>query len=471
MHFTTCKKVFRFTPPCKYGISMANKALQAGIAVIVILIVAVVLVGIYYKPVQNAHVTTTSTTHIAPSTTVAPTVYSQTSPIILTDPPVVPPNTEALTINYSSVRVHISGASAGWVNASGSGSLDLIALVNSSSVIGNAKIPANSTVNMVSFNVTYASITINGTTSSLTIPNHTITAHITGPSKVNATSGFLLDFSPTVATIYTPNSTIFVLVPSVRAIVIGGKNVTSHSSIGASERLNASVRARLEYIKPNVSIVSSSISSSGNLTTISVTVKDNSNTSVVIRHMLVFGNYSVAVRPFKGFNTTVKIGSDGKISQYGSEAFNITSIEDGNAGGNANVGTDGAGVHGSIGIGINVSSNSSSDKASSDISANSTGDNVQEDSLIREGIEAQRLRAFNFFIAPNSTMYLPSYSNEFEVNSGYNLSAGSTETFTFSGNLSFGLGHIYINAVNGTEYTLVVNGEESAMASTKVVAS
>ena len=478
---------------------MAGKsAMAAGIAIIVIIIAAVAIIGLQSAShVSPSTSPTTSTTAVSHTTTVSSGV--QAAPVILTDPAIVPQGTTSLVINYSSIRVQLSGSSSGWVNAAGSGSINLLSLVNSSKVIGSANIPVNSTVDMVSFNVTSAEITINGTTSSVTVPNRNVTAHITGASKLNATSGFLMDLSPTIATIYTSNSTIFVMVPSVRAIVIGGKNVSSHASIGSSAKLNASVKTRLDAIKPNISIVSSSIISVGNRTQISVTVKDNSNSSVMLRHMLVFGNYSVVITPLSGFNTTVMVGADGHINQNGSSRFNISEIESGDFASasadikdSANVPTNvingsvSGNVRGNTGgnvistVSNVVASNSNAiapngstkSPSTSNESANASEHDSAEFGLVKEGIAVQHMRVFNFLLSSNGTMFLPSGANDF-TNSGfgYNLSAGATQTFTFNGTLSFGDGHISITPQNGTAYKVVVGGEESAAASMNVTAT
>ncbi len=404
--------------------------------------------------------------HYAPSSTVG---FGQQAPVLLTDPAIVPTGTTALVIAYSSLRVHTSGASgAGWVSASGSGTINLLNLVNTTELIGKANLSANSTIDMISFNVTSATITINGTTSNVTLPNHVITAHITGSSKVNATSGVLLDLSPTIAAIYTSNSTVFVMVPSVRAIVIGGRNVSTSLSVGTRETLNASDRKDLEDIRSNISIVSSSVSLSGNSTDVSVTVKDNSNTSVVLRHVLVFGNYSVAVAPLAGFNTTVHVGDNGNISENNGN----TSERNGNI----------VSKNGTVSLNITNIERNSGDHVSANISANvsARGDppgNVSSDvsgpesDLISQGIETQHLRMFNFMIDQNGTLSLPSLSGEAEgAGLGYNLSAGATATFTFAGSMSFGEGHITITPASGSQYRIVVSGENGARASANVTA-
>ncbi len=424
---------------------MASKGILVGIAALTVIIVAIAVLSSYHVspssqgPSSGAPGQTTTTTTSS---------YSQQTPVFLTDPPVVPAGTTALIITYSSLAVHTEGTSgSGWVSASGSGTINLLNLVNTSELIGTANITANSTINMISFNVTSAKITINGTTSNVTLPNPKVTAHIVGRTKVNASSGLLLDLSPTIATIYTANSTIFVMVPSVRAVVVGSQSTHASSSIGAREPLNASDRKELEDVRPNISIVSSSMSITGNLTSVSVTVKDNSNSSVTLRHVTIFGNYSVTVQvPASGLNatenTTVHIEDNGSVSESG-VALNLT----GSVTGDSNAGDYGhAGSGNQSSFGLDMFSEA-------------------------EGIDVQHLHVFNFLINQNSTLSLPSLNTEAEGQaSGYNLTAGSTATFTFSGRLSFGKGRITIIPTSGSQYRLLVTGEVDANASANVTA-
>ncbi len=420
---------------------MNTKAILVGIAVLVVIIAAVAIFGKYSSAPSSYY------TSVAGQPTTVPSSGHQT-PVLMTDPPIVPAGTSALVISYSSVKAHTEGASgSGWVSASGSGTINLLTLVNTSQVIGSANVSANSTIDMISFDVTSATITINGTTSNVTLTNPTITAHVVGETKVNATSGVLLDLSPTIATIYTSNSTVFVLVPSVKAIVVGSQQqVLGSSNIGAKETLNSSDKVRLEDASPNVSIVSSSMSVSGNTTSVSVTVKDNSNSSVVLGHVLVFGNYSVTVAQLS-VNATVHIDNRGDVSQNGTAMLNLTDV--GNGSGDMQVKTEG--------------------------DANSTDHlSSEESAAVAEGISVQHTRVFNFMVDQNGSLSLPSVTSEAEVegqNLGYNLSAGSTATFTFSGKLSFGGGHITITPTSGSQYRVVVSGKEDASASANVTAT
>ncbi len=425
-----------------------DKGLQYVIgAIVVIIILAVIAVGLSHNGATGSTSSGTSTT--AGTGNGTPSSSGMSAPILLTDPPVVPTGTSALTITYTSVQVQTSGgAGSGWINATGSGTINLMSLLNTSQVIGMANLSANSSVEQIRFNVSSATITVNGTTSNVTLPNRMITAHISGETHAAANSGVLLDLSPTVATIFTANSTVFVLVPSVRAVVVGNQTVHASSDVGARENLSVRERSDLKNVRPNISIMSASLTVNGNVTDLSVAVKDNSNTSVSLKHILLFGNTSVYVTPVIGVNGTVHVG--GHDDGIGA-----------NVSANASVDTAGS-VNGKI----NASEHSGShDGASASESGSANALSVGED--------VTELRVFNFVVNANSTaLTLPSLSTEAEAQgNGYNLSAGSTATFTFNNTISVGEGHITIAPVAGSMYDLVVRGEEGATASANVTAS
>lgn len=224
-------------------------------------------------------------------------VAQVTVPVRLTDPPTVPNGTQALLISYSSVAVHFNGGSnaTGWISAAGNGSINLLSLINESEVIGSVTIPKNSIVDMIRFNVTSASIEINGTYYNVTVPSRSVLAHVSGRGNVNSSAGLLLDLSPVVATIYTNMSTIFVLVPSVRAVVAPNGNTSTF--IGTRAQISEYERTHLETAKANISITSATLSQTGNATNFSITVRNNGNQSVLLSHVLIYGNDTITINP------------------------------------------------------------------------------------------------------------------------------------------------------------------------------
>ena len=489
---------------------------------IAVLVVLILIVGIYILIPRHA------ATPTAPSTALLS--------FQLTDPPEVPNGTQALVIDYASISAHVlySNGTAAWVSASGNGSVNLMSIVNLSQIIARTNVPVNSTVDMVRFNVTSAHIIIGNTTYNVTLPNNQVTAHVLGANKINGTASILVDLSPVIATIYTNNSTIFVMVPSVRAVVVSGSSAAQASSaaIGAKISINATAKAELERTKSNISITSATLSVNGNTTSLSVTVKNNENSSVEIRHIMLFGNESVTIMADSAIPVNVTeiedaIGSNelehsiNEQAPYGADGFGA--------------GDFGFGVGGGMGYNLsNVISNISAKEAGnismnmSQISAmlNSTavakivneskGLNASEVSKImnmshrylnisvdmkrlgflknisermqevrniignmsnsskimfKVGIQAQHMRVLMFMPVNNSTtLALPFADHELE-NEGYTLGAGATATFTFSGNISYANGHMTISPIAGNVYRIVVQGEDGARATTNVTAS
>ncbi len=229
----------------------------------------------------------------------------------ITDPPQVPAGTSALTIDYTSVQAHVvnSGSagsnsvntsSAGWVNATGSGTLDLMQLVNVTQVIGSASVPNGTSVNMLRFYVSSASITLNGTTYNVTLPSSEVTAKVSS-TAINGTAQAIIDLTPTVIAIYGQNTTTFVMVPSVRAVVIPSKQHIK-VSVGAQASLNQSTRTELEHVQPQLSIASTSLAVASNSTSFSVTLHNAANVPVTVDHVMLYGNMSVTVSPIAPFH-------------------------------------------------------------------------------------------------------------------------------------------------------------------------
>jgi hypothetical protein len=166
----------------------------------------------------------------------------------LTDPPTVPAGTQAVVVAYSSVDVHVSGAGnqSGWVSAAGSGSVNLIALTNMSQTIADADVAANSTIDLVRFNITSVKITVNNTTYNVASPNNQVTASVTGDQKINSSAAVLIDFYPTVNAQASGNGTAYVLVPAAKAVVVTANSTVSiNTQVGSTASIGSGIRARL----------------------------------------------------------------------------------------------------------------------------------------------------------------------------------------------------------------------------------
>ncbi len=482
-------------------------------AVIAIIIIGlVVVVGL--NSTSGVHVITTNST----SSQINGSVQQASAvsiPVLLTDPPHAPVGTSAILISYSSVALHLSNAgnTSGWIMGSGSGKLNLSSLVNVSQVIANVSIPVNSLINQVRFNVSAASITINGTTYNLTIPSNHISAHITSDSKINASSGALLDLSPTIATIYTSNSTIFVMVPSIRAIVIGNQSANINSHVGKKITLEKSQMQDLNHTSPNLSISSFSAFTNKSNTKIVIRVKNNGNSSVVINHVLLKGMFNTSIQLPNNTNINIREivnHSDpipqiienqtegGIISKIGNSiSSNITDHVKLNLTGNVPytslVNSANTTTNVSLSVGDNRN-NKSNDQANGSASMNTiTSSNVVVDQnrsesrmntsehgnassnlserisidsneLLHVGRKIVQLRELNFLVTSNALLELPFSTEDFSA-PGYTLAPNSSVTLVFNGTIAYGNGAITVSLEKNSSYAVRVIGDEGAYAS------
>ena len=207
-----------------------------GLAILGIIIVVLIAVGVLYLYHSKGGFSTLA--------------------VQMTDPPKVPAGTSALVIAYSSVKVHAGSATSnpanetnqsGWYNADGSSSVNLLAVTNVSQTIATTQVPTNSIINIVRFNITSATITINGTTYNVTNPNGQINVAVRASPKINASSAaVLIDFRATVNTQGNASSHTYLLVPAATAIVVNANSsVSINTNIGGQGSISASSRARL----------------------------------------------------------------------------------------------------------------------------------------------------------------------------------------------------------------------------------
>lgn len=218
--------------------------------------------------------------------------------ILLTDPPHVPLGTTSLNVTYSSMRIHLVNASQGsWTTVNSSGTVDLLSLVNVSKMIGTVKVPYNAIIDSVAFNITNAYIRIYNTTYPVYLNGSEVVGQVSNSNSFNGASNLLVDFSPTIVPIYNYNSTIFEMVPSFKALLVDKQQFSSPilSGPGKSKEylINGNVSAMIHGTGANIETVNGSIAQSGRNTLIKVTVKDVSNSSVYLHHVLVMGNESL----------------------------------------------------------------------------------------------------------------------------------------------------------------------------------
>ena len=228
--------------------------------------------------------------------------------VLLTDPPNVPQGTTQLNMTYTSLSLHATYAngSAKWVPVSASGTVNLLALVNVSQTIGSANIPAGSTVDAIQFTISSVSAQVDGQTYAVTTLSNQLVVPIKGGQVLNQTrSAALLDLTPTLVQVDSTNSTggavtYYVLVPSATAIL--KSNVSQgQENVGTKTQLEQSDENEIHLAQQtglgNVTIASATLSTTGNKTSFSVTLKNQGTSNATIFGLTLHGNFSTTQSP------------------------------------------------------------------------------------------------------------------------------------------------------------------------------
>lgn len=257
--------------------AISNKGLAYIAAIVVVAVVAAAFIIGKTAP-QNSNTGNTG----------GGTLYVQ-----LTDPPVVPTGTQALLITYDNVSLHQVGAQANnFISFQQNGTVNLLNLTNFTQTIAAVNTSRNASFDMVKLGIRSAAIVIDNVTYNVTVPGDSITAKLNAYANINSSSGVLVDLSPTVVEIYNAsNQSVFVMVPSVKAIVIGKTAISVNGQhVGHAVRLNQTIKADIEDANPaNISITSGALSEAGNVTTIRLIVTNNGNTNVTLNEVSLYG--------------------------------------------------------------------------------------------------------------------------------------------------------------------------------------
>jgi hypothetical protein len=254
-----------------------------------------------------------ATTIIAVALFANPIMLDQTSAaasfvVMLTDPPTVPAGTTVLNLTYSNVSLHVTypNGTALWLPVNASGTVNLFSLVNMSQTIASTTIPSGSAVDKIQFTIADVDAVVNGVMYNVTALSNTLVVSVKN-SQVNQTlSGVLIDFNPTLVQIQATdaNGTLvyyYVLVPSATATIIGDLS-KEQIKVGTIVELGENNRAKLVHVveefSKNVTIVSASLSVNGNVTTLSVTIRNDGNFTFRVFGLTLHGEFN-ATRTWK----------------------------------------------------------------------------------------------------------------------------------------------------------------------------
>jgi hypothetical protein len=263
--------------------------LKYGLAAVLVAIV-VIAVALFANP-------------ITPSQTSASASFM----VMLTDPPTVPAGTTVLNLTYSNVTLHVAfpNGTADWLPVNASGTVNLFSLVNYSQTIASTTIPNGSAVDKIQFTIAGVDAVVNGTMYNVTALSDTLVVSVAN-SQVNQTlSGVLIDFNPTLVQIQATdaNGTLvyyYVLVPSATATIIGDLS-KEQIKVGTIVELGQNNRAKLVHVVEEFSnnvTLTASLSVNGNVTSLSVTIKNEGNVTFRIFGLTLHGEFN-ATRTWK----------------------------------------------------------------------------------------------------------------------------------------------------------------------------
>jgi hypothetical protein len=227
--------------------------------------------------------------------------------VMLTDPPTVPAGTTVLNLTYSNVSLHVTylNGTAVWLPVNASGTVNLFSLVNMSQTIASTMIPTGSAVDKIQFTIAEVDAVVNGAMYNVTALSNTLVVSVAN-SQVNQTlSGVLVDFNPTLVQIQATDANgtsvyYYVLVPSATATIIGDLS-DEQTKVGTIVELGQNNRAKLVHVVEGYSnnvTVSASLSVNGNVTTLSVTIKNEGNDTFRAFGLTLHGEFN-ATRTWK----------------------------------------------------------------------------------------------------------------------------------------------------------------------------
>ncbi|MDG7005928.1 MAG: DUF4382 domain-containing protein, partial [Nitrososphaerota archaeon] len=218
----------------------------------------------------------------------------------LTDPPVVPTGTLSLNLTYSAIHFIVSEpgqnnlvttSNVTVTPQGGSATVDLLQLQNVSQTIATANLPVNSTIYSISFTVSSISVDVNGTNSAVTLATggSTFQVALAQPSLVGGTTAALLQLNPVI--VNTPSG--YQMIPSAVAIVKGSAQIsTNEEKVGSRQQLTQQDSSELNRAAGNVSATLVSLSSTGNMTTITVQVNNTGSSPFQLVAIGLHGNFT-----------------------------------------------------------------------------------------------------------------------------------------------------------------------------------
>lgn len=225
--------------------------------------------------------------------------------LLLHDPPHIPPGVTSVYVTYSDIAIHVSGGSpnlnSGWVDLNQTGTINLLSVVNFTQTIATVKVQTGN-FDALRMNISSVDVTYNSLNYTASVSGNQLTVSILGSLNVadSSVTGAVIDISSTVIRHLSYNSTgsaitSFILVPSANVFVVPPTQLMqTQFQIGNKEDIHNQtwLTSDINNVESQTAfaIVSSSLSNSS----LSVTVKNTGNTSILIKDVFVGTNSSLA---------------------------------------------------------------------------------------------------------------------------------------------------------------------------------
>jgi hypothetical protein len=333
--------------------------------------------------------------------------------IQLTDPPTVPPGVTDVYISYSEMAVHVAdaGNNSGWYKIAPAGEIDLMSVVSTSITLGSAKV-SSGVYNAVGFNITSATVTVNGQNESAFISSNKMIVPLVGGVQVNsgASVGVLIDLSPTVIAVQNGGQTAYVLIPSAHGLHIPDSAWRASDHAGDEVKDIQQQTWYQDEVHGQIALSKVQLSADS----LNVTVTNTGTTSTAVSSLSVYYPLSVICQQYTGSCSATTSGDDahgvpvalfgvlsnGTLIQYNFTASAIAHYTNENGGSST------------------ITESSSSTSSSGDSGVSSTTSTTSMTS------ESQQ---------PESPLELAEQQG---VHLGYVLAPGQSVTFTFSGKIA-----------------------------------
>jgi len=230
----------------------------------------------------------------------------------MTDPPTIPTGVTAVYINYSDVGVHVSNAGnqTGWTDLQSSGEINLLSVINSTQTIAATNITSG-VFNALRFNVTSSVVTFQGEnyTADLVYQEHTLFVPIAGGITVSGgkTSAAVIEMTPTVLLLGNTTNPTFAFIPAAKGYTLSAQSISPHPHKGDRDDDNGRISDQIQDVT-HFEIISTSLSPNS----VSVTVKNTGNSTIVFRFVALTATSTIS----GGWVPTSPMGSVSKISEF-----------------------------------------------------------------------------------------------------------------------------------------------------------